>query len=70
MGDMPMSIEDKLTNLLFLQGKLEQNLEMQISFLLHDKAQIERIMNEKQKTLEAEISTLREEIKSLKTKVS
>ena len=65
-----MNITEKLSNLLFLQGKLEQNLEMQISFLLHDKVQLEKILNEKQETLETEISTLREEINSLKTKVS
>ena len=65
-----MNMTEKLSNLLFLQGKLEHNLEMQISFLLHDKVQLEKIMAEKQNTLEKEISTVREEIKSLKTKVS
>ena len=65
-----MNMTEKLSNLLFLQGKLEHNLEMQISFLLHDKSVLEKIMTEKQKTLEKEISTVREEIKSLKTKVS
>ena len=60
---------EKLSNLLFLQGKLEQNLEMQISFLLHDKVQLEKILNEKQETLEKEISTLREEIKQIEKEV-
>ena len=45
-----MNITEKLSNLLFLQGKLEQNLEMQISFLLHDKVQLEKILNEPTET--------------------
>ena len=64
-----MNITEKLSNLLFLQGKLEHNLEMQISFLLHDKSKIEKIMTEKQETLEEKISTLKEEIDLLQNKV-
>ena len=57
-----MNTSKEMCNLLFLQGKLMNNLEMQISFLLHNKNELQKILDKKQTDLETQIEKLKQNI--------
>ena len=57
-----MNTSKKMCDLLFLQGKLMNNLEMQISFLSHNKDELQKILDKKQTDLETQIEKLKQDI--------
>ena len=57
-----MNTSKEMCDLLFLQGKLMNNLEMQISFLLHNKNELQKILDKKQTDLETQIEKLKQDI--------
>ena len=57
-----MNTSKQMCDLLFLQGKLMNNLEMQISFLLHNKNELQKILDKKQTDLETQIEKLKQDI--------
>ncbi|MAK49777.1 hypothetical protein [Marinobacter sp.] len=57
-----MNTSKEMCNLLFLQGKLMNNLEMQISFLSHNKDELQKILDKKQTDLETQIEKLKQDI--------
>ena len=57
-----MNTSKQMCDLLFLQGKLMNNLEMQISFLLHNKNELQKILDKKQTDLENQIEKLKQDI--------
>ena len=69
-----MNITEKLSNLLFLQGRLEENLKNQILCITHNMGEFNKataftkLLENQQANLEKEVSTLKQEIESLKTK--
>ncbi len=69
-----MNTSKEMCELLFLQGQLMNNLELQISFLhwdrSHNKAELQKILDQKQADLEEKISTLKEEIELKEKKVA
>ena len=57
-----MNTSKEMCDLLFLQGKLMNNLEMQISFLSHNKDELQKILDKKQTDLETQIEKLKQDI--------
>ena len=57
-----MNTSKEMCDLLFLQGKLMNNLEMQISFLSHNKDELQKILDKKQTDLENQIEKLKQDI--------